>query len=353
LEAGFLAIFLPGRGRLVIWLFRWLLFRLRLLSGLSKLTSGDAGWSGLTALGSYFETQPLPHIGAWYAHQLPDWLLRFGTGATLFVELVVPFFFFLPRRWRVTGATLTILWQLLIIATSNHNFFNLLTIALCLFLLDDRAVAALLPRRLAARWLAPGSQNRPSTLARGGALLSAVVIVPVSLALAYDMLQARPLPDAVRAVVDTVRPLHIVHRYHVFPTVDSERIELEIEGTADGVHWQPYRFRYKPGDPSTMTAFVVPHQPRIDWLMWFVPKSPVFLDWFDRFLGRLLAGEPTVLAQLAHNPFAAAPPQALRISWYRYRFTDPATRERTGNWWQREYLGPFFPLPARQQAAAP
>ncbi|MGE5154324.1 MAG: lipase maturation factor family protein, partial [Bdellovibrio bacteriovorus] len=126
LEAGFLAILLPGGTRLVIWLFRWLLFRLRFESGLSKLISGDPGWRDLTALRHYFETQPLPHAGAWYAHQLPDWLLRLGTGGTLFVELVVPFFIFLPRPWRLFAAWVTILWQVLIIATSNHNFFNLL-----------------------------------------------------------------------------------------------------------------------------------------------------------------------------------------------------------------------------------
>ncbi|MEJ2577067.1 MAG: lipase maturation factor family protein [Gammaproteobacteria bacterium] len=349
LEAGFLGIFLPGRAMLVIWLFRWLLFRLRLLSGVSKLVSGDAGWSGLTALTTYFETQPLPHVGAWYAHQLPDWLLRFGTGATLFVELVVPFFFFLPRRWRLTGAALTILWQLLIIATSNHNFFNLLTIALCLFLLDDRALAAMLPGALRRRWQERAAPAGASALARGAALIGALVIVPVSLLLAADMVSPRPLPPVLAGVVDVLRPLHIVNRYHVFPTVDTQRIELQIEGSADGVSWRPYRFRYKPGDPAVAPPFVVPHQPRIDWLMWFVPKSPVFLPWFDRFLDRLLAGEPAVLAQLGENPFPDGKPQALRVRAYRYRFTDAATRAATGNWWVREPLGPFLGLPGRRE----
>ncbi len=146
LETGFLAMWLPGGPRLVVWLFRWLLFRLRFESGLAKLLSGDPSWRDLTALRYYFETQPLPHAGAWYAHQLPDWLLRAGAGGTLFVELVVPFFIFLPRPWRLFAAWTTILWQLLIIATSNHNFFNLLTIALCLFLFDDRAVGRILPK---------------------------------------------------------------------------------------------------------------------------------------------------------------------------------------------------------------
>jgi hypothetical protein len=129
LETGFLSIFLVGGpSRLVLFLFHWLLFRLRFLSGLSKLQSEDQSWSGLNALRYYFETQPLPHIGAWYAHQLPEWALRFGTGFTLFAELIVPFLMFLPRPFRIAAAFITIALQFVIIATSNHNFFNLLTI---------------------------------------------------------------------------------------------------------------------------------------------------------------------------------------------------------------------------------
>lgn len=353
LEAGFLAIFLPGRGRLVIWLFRWLLFRLRFLSGLSKLISGDPTWTGLTALNSYFETQPLPHAGAWYAHQLPDWLLHFGTGATLFVELVVPFFFFLPRRWRLSGAALTILWQLLILATSNHNFFNLLSLALALFLLDDRALSHLLPQSWIARWRQRESARGVSAFARIGAGLTAAVVLPGSLALAADMVWPGALPPSALAAVEAVRPFHIVHRYHVFPTIETERIELVLEGTADGETWQEYGFRYKPGDPLKRPPFVVPHQPRIDWMMWFVPLSPVFLDWFDRFLDRMLAGDPAVLSQLGWNPFPDRPPVALRVNIYRYRFTDPQTKAITGAWWQREPLGPFLPLPERRRSNTP
>jgi len=152
LEAGLLSIFLTGGpSRLLVFLFHWLLFRLRFLSGLSKILSGDPSWQGLTTLNHYFETQPLPHMGSWYAQQLPDWLLRGGTGLTLFIELVVPFFIFLPRPFRLFAALATISIQLLIILTSNHNFFNLLTIALCLFLLDDRALGHLLPQWMLGR----------------------------------------------------------------------------------------------------------------------------------------------------------------------------------------------------------
>ena len=346
LEAGFLSIFLPGGSRLLVWLFRWLLFRLRFLSGISKLLSGDPGWSGLVALNTYFETQPLPHLGAWYAHQLPDWLLRLGTGATLVVEILVPFLMFFPRRWRFLAAWLTILWQVLIILTSNHNFFNLLTIALCLFLFDDQAVSLVLPKswrdRGEASRLLPEHPGRRVAIA---ALAAALAIVPASLVSSAEMiLRGREIPR-LGTWTDWVDQYRIANRYHVFPKIETWRIQIQIEGSLNGREWRPYRFRFRPEDPAEAPAFVVPHQPRLDWMLWFVPMSPLFMDWFERFLRRLLEGSPAVVGQLADAPFGDRAPRMLRVSLYRYRFSSPEERAQTGDWWRREYLGPFVHMP--------
>ena len=350
LETGFLAIFLPGGSRLVVWLFRWLLFRLRFLSGLSKLLSEDPGWSGLDALDHYFETQPLPHAGAWYAHQLPDWIHRLGTGGTLFVELVVPFFMLLPRPWRLTAAWLTILWQVLIIATSNHNFVNLLTIALCLFLFDDRALARVVPGALLPwtnRTSPFADAPRPSTAL--ATLLVALVVVPASLVTAGEMIRGRSIP-VLSDWSHWVEPFRIANRYHVFPTIDRERISVQVEASIDGEHWVPLDFRYAPDDPGRITGFIVPHQPRVDWGLWFVPKGPLFLDWFGRFLQGLLDGSPPITGLLARPPFADQPPRMLRARVYRYRFATREERRDKGVWWVREDLGPFFPLPYLERA---
>jgi hypothetical protein len=48
---------------------------------------------------------------------------------------------------------------------------------------------------------------------------------------------------------------------------------------------------------------------------------------------------------LAGTPFGEQSPRMLRVDVYRYRFTTAEERARTGDWWQREYLGPFRPLP--------
>jgi hypothetical protein len=141
LEAGFLAIFLdssPGRQ----WLFRWLLFRLMFMSGLVKLLSGDPAWRNLTALGYHYETQPLPTPIAWYMFQLPGWFQKASTAVVLFVELLVPFLIFAPARLRRIAACLLIGLQVLILLTGNYTFFNLLAIALCLFLFEGGPAAS-------------------------------------------------------------------------------------------------------------------------------------------------------------------------------------------------------------------
>lgn len=351
LESGFLAIFLADAPtRLVIFLYHWLLFRLRFLSGLSKLASGDPSWRDFTALKYYFETQPLPHVGAWYAHQLPEWLLKTGVGFTFFAELIVPFFIFLPRPFRIFAAVTTILAQLLIIATSNHNFFNLLTILLCLFLLDDRMIGKLLPARIRHRQLDP---LRPRSPGLGLEVLtgaSVTLILAVSLSLIFSLHARRPLPPALNALAAIGPRYGIGNLYHVFPTMQTERQELQIEGSYDGVKWQPYIFRYKPGALDKAPAFIAPHQPRLDWMMWFVP--PQWDDtgyWFRHFLDALSGNKPAVSRLLAYNPFEGkAPPRMLRVVAFRYHFTTAEERARTGKWWKAEYLGEFPDVPPRR-----
>jgi lipase maturation factor 1 len=345
LETGFLAIFLvDGPSRLLIFLFEWLLFRLRFMSGAFKLLSGDPSWSGLTTLDYYFQTQPLPHTGSWYAHLLPEWMLKTGTGLTLFSELIVPFFIFLPRPFRLAAVAITLLMQLLIIATSNHNFINLLTILLCLFLLDDRIVVRLLPRRTAG--LQPRRPGRVNGLLVS---LAALLIVPSSLIGFTSHALRTPAPAPLQAYYDAVRRYGIGNIYHVYPTMQTERQELIIQGSRDGEQWKTYAFKYKPGDPARRPPFNVPHQPRLDWMMWFVPtQQQIQLYWFGKFMQRLREGSPIVTALLAVDPFPGEPPRYLRVLDYRYRFTTPEERADTGNWWVGEYLGEFPRVPPRQ-----
>jgi len=345
LEAGFLAIFLPGGpNRLVVWLFHWLLFRLRFESGASKLLSGDASWADFSALHYYFETQPLPHWGAWYAHQLPDWVLRSGVGFVLIAELLIPFLMFLPRRLRLMAAWITLLTQLLILATSNHNFFNLLTMALCLFLFDDKALGV--SAREGSGWHL-WKRVRPHRHFYGALTgVSGLIILATSSALMIQMLTNRPLSGTLAEAIPYLRSFGITHRYHVFPTIKTRRIEVELQGSWDGVDWQPYRFRYKPQALDERPRFIVPHQPRVDWMMWFVPLSlPLNQNWLEGLVARLFENAPPVTDQLAQNPFADRPPRYIRAELFHYRFTTTGERKETGDWWHREPLGPLLWLP--------
>ncbi len=83
--------------------------------------------------------QCIPTPLAWYAHHLPSWILKLGVVSTYWIEAAAPVLFFLPiRSLRLMGFLSQVLLQLLIIATGNYNFFNLLTITLSFSLVDDQ-----------------------------------------------------------------------------------------------------------------------------------------------------------------------------------------------------------------------
>jgi lipase maturation factor 1 len=338
LEAGFLAIFLD-RNHIVPWLFRWLVFRLYFLSGAVKLLSGDPNWRNLSAVGFHWHTQPLPTVLAWYADQLPTGVQHFATAATLGIEMGMPFLIFFPRRMRMFGAWCLIGMQVLILATGNYTFFNLLTIALTLFLFDDRALARFVPAPVRER-LALGTHS------------PAVRVVPRVVAILVIVLGLSHLLETVTGLVPTVlnaalrytAPFQIVNTYGLFAVMTTQRIEIVVEGSADGETWQPYEFKYKPGELNRAPAWVAPHQPRLDWQMWFAALGSYQTNpWFVNLTLRLLEGSPEVAGLLGTNPFPRQPPRYIRASAYEYTFTDRETRRRTGAWWKREPRGLYLP----------
>ena len=170
-----------------------------------------------------------------------------------------------------------------------------------------------------------------------------------SLPLLFRAITGVELPRPVAVWTDRIRRFGIGNAYHVFPTMQTERIELVIEGSHDGRQWQPYRLRWQPVEPSRAPAFILPHQPRLDWMMWFVPtQAPPGTIVFDQLIRRLVEDSQPVGTLLADNPFATRAPRHIRVLAYRYRFTTAAERAASGLWWQREYLGIFPFIPPRQ-----
>jgi len=340
LEAGFLAILL-GSSPVIVWLFRWLLFRLIFLSGVVKLASGDPSWRHFTALPVHYETQPLPTPLAWYMYQLPSWFQRSSVGFVFFVELIVPFLIFAPRRLRCFAAGAMVALQVLILLTGNYAFFNLLTIGFCLFLLDDGFFRRVWPK-------AVGLPTSATTYKKSSAWSRAVCRAFAVLALFVGGFQvARPFGwhwSLADATIQSVSPFQIINSYGLFAAMTTTRPEIVIEGSNDGVTWLPYEFKCKPGDLNRRPAWVAPHQPRLDWQMWFAALGDYQSDpWIVRFMVRLLQASPEVLQLLGHNPFPEAPPHYVRAMLYQYHFATPAERASTGAWWSRELKGVYVP----------
>ncbi len=338
LETGFLAIFLTGGSRVVVFLYRCLLFRFLFLAGVTKLASGDPTWRHLTALAYHFWTQPLPSPLAWYAAGLPEWLLAGATAATLVIELGFAFLIFLPRRPRVVAAAGVLLFQVMILLTGNFGFFNLLTMLLCVFLFDDVALRRFIPMALEARLRRRG----PGRAATATAAALALILVPAGADRVWRALAGSDLPLA-GALVDALAPWQIVNSYGPFITTTTTRPEIIIEGSDDARTWLEYGFRFKPGAQRPCPSWNIPHQPRLDWQMWFAAYGSASENlWFASLMRRLLEGSPAVLALLGDDPFPDHPPKFVRALLYDYRFADPELHQ-AGQCWVRRQAGLYFP----------
>jgi len=344
LEAGFLAIFLPTQSIVIIWLYRWLVFRFMLLGGLVKILSHDPSWGNLTALTYYFETQPLPTPLAWYAHHLPDWMLLTGTATTLIVELMIPFFILLPRRFRMFAAGCFIILQSLIMLTGNHNFLNLLTISLCLFLFDDSAIKKILPtffRRIPSTTISNAVQ--PKWLKVGLAGL-AIVILTISSSQLWRLCKGSDLPVAA-SLAKVFEPMRIVNAYGLYSIITTSRHEIVIEGSNDQNTWVEYAFKYKPGNLKSKPVWTILHQPRLDWQMWFAALSDRDHNpWFGNLLYRILQGNKAVNDLFESNPFPDTPPGYIRAVIYDYHFSRSKLKDDRGQWWTRNRKRVYQPI---------
>ena len=342
LEAGFLIFLLNFTIQPSLWLLRWLLFRFMFMSGVVKLLSGDPNWRNLSALKYHFLTQPLPTPLAWYAAHMPAQFLTFATGATFVIELVLPFLIFFPRRLRFFAGFGIVLLESLILITGNYNWFNLQTMLLCLLLFDDAALQRLLPqrltRRLNARWT-PRALTKPGRITVA-ALASLIVFCSL---VEMDIRFGGEPPEIAQDINSTIQPLGLVSNYGLFAVMTTSRNEIIIQGSADGTHWLDYDFKYKPGDVSRAPPWNIPHQPRLDWQMWFAALDNANnLPWFWRFVQKLLENDPAVTSLLQKNPFADKAPLFIRAQLYEYTYSNSVEKSE-GIWWRRRLIGPFFP----------
>jgi lipase maturation factor 1 len=361
LEAGLLAILLTPwgvrldrardmPGPFAIWLFRWLVFRLMFQSGVVKLIFRDPIWLGWRALDYHYQTQPLPTWTSWYVHQMPAWFQILSLAFMFYAELVAPFFMFGPRSFRRLACGSLVLLQLLIAATGNYGFFNLLSAILCLSLLDDRDWQALVAMVRRTRAAPESKITSPSNAAPRRPLLATRVVVGVVGGILVAVTAGQTLetvglpmlvPAPLQVVGEWLEPLRSANPYGLFRVMTTERPEITVEGSDDGVLWKPYRFRWKPDELDRRPRFATPHMPRLDWQMWFAALSGDCrsVPWFRRFEQHLFNGTPEVLALLRENPFPDRPPRYLHSSLSLYTFT----RRGSKDWWASENAGSFSP----------
>ncbi|SEO87327.1 lipase maturation factor family protein [Actinacidiphila rubida] len=337
LEAGFLAVFL-GNARtappvLVLWLLRWLLFRVEFGAGLIKLR-GDRCWRDLTCLYYHHETQPMPGPLSWFFHHLPRPLHRAEAAANYVAQLVAPVLLFTPQPVSGAAAAFMVVTQLWLVASGNFAWLNWVTIVLALPVAAGPAATRLFGVT------APHQAPAP-------AWFEALVLAATALVVALSYRPARNLLSRRQLMNASFEPLHLVNTYGAFGSVGRIRHEVVVEGTTDAVisgssRWEEYAFKGKPGDVRRMPRQFAPYHLRLDWLMWFAALSPSYAaGWLPALMERLLDNDPAVLRLLRGNPFPDAPPTAVRARLYRYRYTTWRELRSTGAWWHRTLVGDY------------
>ena len=333
LEAGFLAAFLGSNDVAapvtVLWLFRWLVFRLEFGAGLIKLR-GDKVWRDLTALYYHHETQPMPNPASWFFHHLPKPLHRVEVLGNHFAQLVVPVFLFFPQPVASVAAAIIIITQLWLVLSGNFAWLNVLTILLACTAISDSAVQAVLP---AAQFANPEATPAPYV---------AVVLAATAAMLYWAWAPLKNLFSRNQLMNASFNRWHLSNAYGAFGSITRHRNEVVIEGSNDppgpDAQWREYEFKGKPGDPRRMPRQFAPYHLRLDWLMWFLALGS-YGAWFPELLRKLLAGDRRTLRLLRTDPFNGRPPRRIRATVYRYRYSTPAELRRDRVWWVREPAG--------------
>lgn len=341
-EAGFFTAFLgPDHAApsiIVIFILRWLLFRVEFGAGLIKLRH-DPCWQDLTCLYYHYETQPLPNPLSWYFHRLPKPIHRVSVLFSHVVQLGAPIALFLPQPVAAVGGGLIVLHQLLLMVSGNYSWLNWLTLVLAIPAFPDAVLGGVVP-------------VEPPLLALRPIWFEVVLAALAVVTIALSVEPTRNLFSKSQRMNFSYNPLRLVNTYGAFGSVTRERYEVVIEGTVDSESWREYEFKAKPGDPSRRPPQVAPYHHRIDWMMWFLPlrvvvtgrgvRVPSYEPWFGRFVEKLLAGDEATLRLLRSNPFPDEPPDQVRARFYRYEFTERKERRQSGNWWNRSLVGEYL-----------
>lgn len=349
LETGFLSIFLcplidmrPFGKRpppfVIIFLFRWLAFRIMIGSGLIKIR-GDEIWRDGTALYYHFETQPIPNMLSRWFHFLPQPVLKIGVWFNFIAELVAPWFVFWPRITRHIAGVVIVLFQLAIILSGNLSFLNWLTIIPALACFDDGLWKKILPRRLVRKAITAAEKAAPSRPMITTAWIIASIVALLSIRPGVNLFSKEQIMNS------SFDPFDIVNTYGAFGSVGTERLNVVFEGSMDSSNhnsWKPYLYKGLPVLLNKRPPQIAPYQLRLDWQMWFASMSlPEDYPWTLHVVWKLLHNDAAVISLFDGNPFPDKPPKYIRAIQYRYSFAKPGNLQEL--WWNREKTGEWIP----------
>ncbi|MFT5687036.1 MAG: putative membrane protein YphA (DoxX/SURF4 family) [Myxococcota bacterium] len=335
-EMTLLAALLPDRGgsHPALWIQRLLLFKVMFESGVAKWQSHLADWQDGSAMAHYYQTAPLPAPGGWFLHHLPSGWHALESWWTLFFELGVPFLLFLGPGARRLAAVIFAVFLVLNQATANYGFFVLQAAALLVVCLEDtdiqRAYGAL--RRRIPRLPMPPALHAPPLSGRAWWIPAGVLTLWLSLSTLSGLARFADT-DLAPELTAAARPLRIANNYHLFGHITTERIEPEFQTLTDGT-WTAQHLHHKPGPTDRRPSFVAPHQPRVDFRLWFYGLSHEHgTPGYVRALVTRLCEDPQAVQPLFVAPLPASP-EAVRIVFWHYTYTAPG---ETG-WWHREQV---------------
>ncbi len=320
-------------------MFGFVIFKLMFLSGVVKILSGDESWRDFSAMGFHYWTQPLPNPLSPFMHALPAWYHRIETAFTFVIELILPFLILFPRT-RVWAGLGFFALSVMIFLTGNYTFFNLLTMVLCIWLIPDSWLEPFietLPFRLV--------ENPPSVFAHPALSGVMVVLALFSVYWCTRFWIGERANASLWPILRNVQAFHISNPYGLFATMTKSRPEIIIEGSRDGAEWKEYDFSYKPGNLYHIPPVVAPHQPRVDWQMWFAALGNFRENiWLQNLMVRIFENSPEVMPFFSVNPFENEPPRFLRARLYKYEFTRPGEILTEGKWWKRELISEYSPV---------
>ncbi|MCW4456889.1 lipase maturation factor family protein [Microbacterium sp. MPKO10] len=370
LECGVIAAFLGSNQTapplLVMVFFWWLVVRIELGAGLIKMR-GDSSWRDLTAMTFHHETQPMPGPLSRQAHLLPRSVHRAETLGNHLVQLGMPLLLFAPQPIAGIATLLIIATQLWLVLTGNFAWLNVLTIVVAFSGVSDSVLGWIVGHGWPGwSWfglpLEDGGTDAASRSAEAGAAVTASASPLWWLALTtlaflvgawLSVPAVRNLFSRNQLMNASFNRLGIGNAYGAFGSVTQLRREVEIEGTLaenpGESDWHAYGFKGKPGDVRRRPRQFAPYHLRLDWLMWFLALGGGSALWFERLIRALLDADAATLRLLRHDPFGGAPPRAIRVRVFAYRFATRAEKRETGAVWVRDELATLVPPVSRGQ----